>query len=256
MEGIVVFSILVAVFVLWRIFRGDRKMESKNTKIVIVGMERSAKYGRCPGSAHDAESMAQLLGGYGNVTVLRDGQARKSAVVSALEAALDSDLLIFFYSGHGGSERAKSDSGEKDGMDEYLCLYDGAMVDNEVWNIISRAKGRVLCIFDCCHSATMYQMVGNSSEDVVLEPKPFTMQVAMCPMALDRSVNMLVWSGCPDSDYSYGDANGGVLTNAILHAYSKDRTYDEVWHRASTEASSQNPVVTQIGSGFGGKVFR
>jgi uncharacterized caspase-like protein len=228
-------------------------MESDNTKIVVVGMERSAKYGNCPGSSHDASAMCGILSKYGTPVVLRDSAAKRSAVRSALESALDSELLIFYYSGHGGSQRAHPGSGEEDGMDEYLCLYDGPMMDDEVWSILKNAKGRAFCIFDCCHSATMYQMV--EGEPVSAPTSSFTMQLASGPLE-QGNVNLLVWSGCPDSDFSYGDAEGGVLTNAIVEAFSANRSYDDVWTRVKRRVSGQTPVKTQLGIGFGGKVFR
>ena len=56
-----VVAVALLAFAAWKVFSGDRKVESKNTKIVIVGMERSAKFGRCQGSAHDAETMRGIL---------------------------------------------------------------------------------------------------------------------------------------------------------------------------------------------------
>lgn len=253
MDGLIVFGVAAIAFAVWMYFRRDRKMESKNTKIVVVGLERSAKYGSCPGSAHDVDTMTGILSKYGKPVVLRDSAARKSAVASALKSAADSDLLIFYYSGHGGSEKSKGDKSETDGMDEYLCLYDGPMMDNEVWSIIRNAKGRVFCIFDCCHSATMYQMTGDEKAEV--PTSPFTMQMASGPVE-QSDMNLLVWSGCPDSGFSYGDGAGGVFTNAIAKAFSPDRTYGEVWAKAKSSAIDQSPTRTQIGVGFGGRVFR
>ena len=140
-------------------------------------------------------------------------------------------------------------------MDEYLCLYDGAMMDDEVWSIISKSRGRVMCIFDCCHSATMFQSLEAESGTYEFKPSPFTFRKLSGPM-VQANVNLLVWSGCPDSDYSYGDDDGGVLTNAIAKAYKPSRTYDDVWERASKDARGQRPTSTRIGSGFGGNVFQ
>ena len=239
-------------------FSGDKRMEAKTTSIVIVGMKNSAKFGKCLGADVDATTMQGILSKYGNPVVFRDSSARKAAVVSALTEAVKSDLCIFFYSGHGGSERfadTKFDSTETDGQDEYLCLYDTYLKDTEIWSIVSKAKGRVFLIFDCCHSATMFRSVVNEERDV--DSEPFTMQMLDTVVLPQGSeVNLLVWSGCPDDNYSYGDAKGGILTNAIRDSYEKNKTYDEVWSRARRIASDQNPQRTQIGEGFGGKVFR
>ena len=40
-------------------------------------------------------------------------------------------------------------------------------LDDEIWEIVSKCKGRVFMYFDACHSATMYRSVASSS---VTEP--------------------------------------------------------------------------------------
>lgn len=233
-------------------------MEAKTTSILIVGMKNSAKFGKCLGADVDATTMTGILSKYATPVVLRDSAARKAAVVEAMKQGVKSDLFILAYSGHGGSEKFADtafDSSEKDGRDEYLCLYDTYLKDTEIWSIVSQAKGRVVLIFDCCHSATMYRSATNA--EVEVKSEPFTMQMLEdIVLPQGSNVNLLVWSGCPDDNYSYGGADGGILTNAIRDSYSKDKTYDEVWSGASKKAKDQNPQRTQIGEGFGGKVFR
>ena len=247
----------IAFFLVGLGSNGDKKMEAKTTSIVIVGMRNSAKFGKCLGADVDATTMTNILSTYGKPVVLRDSQARKAAVVSALTEAVKSDLCIFCYSGHGGSEKfadTKFDASEPDGKDEYLCLYDTYLKDTEIWGIVSKAKGRVVLIFDCCHSATMYRSAVSNDD---IRSEPFTMQMLdgiVLPQG--SNINVLVWSGCPDDNYSYGDAKGGVLTNAIRDSYGKNKSYDEVWEGAARRAADQHPQRTQIGEGFGGKVFR
>lgn len=248
----------VAFFMMGLGKNGDKKMEAKTTSIVIVGMRNSAKFGKCLGADVDATTMTNILSKYGTPVVLRDARATKAAVVSALTNAIKADLCIFCYSGHGGSEKfadTKFDSTESDGKDEYLCLYDTYLKDTEVWSIVSKAKGRVFMIFDCCHSATMFRSATGIDKDVGSEP--FTMQMLDTVVIPQGSgINLLVWSGCPDDNYSYGDASGGVLTNAIRDSYSKSKSYDDVWKGTEAKARDQHPQKTQIGEGFGGKVFR
>jgi hypothetical protein len=112
-----------------------------------------------------------------------------------------------------------------------------------------------MMIFDCCHSETMYRSASLSEEEV--QSQPFTMQMLddiVLPQDSDKKV--LVWSGCPDNDYSYGDSTGGVLTLGIKNAYESDRTYDKVWTIASKHASSQHPKKTEIGDWPNISVFR
>ena len=221
---------------------------SGSTGIVVVGMGVSGRYGKCPGADVDAVTMNRILSNYGKPTVLVNQQATKAAVVNALKEAAKKDLMIFFYSGHGGQERVGDLSGEPDLKNEHLCLYNTYMLDNEIWEIVKGAKGRVVLIFDCCHSETMFRDPGIDLSEVITEEE----------MARSGdNVRMLCWSGCPDSSYSYGDNNGGILTNAIRDAWKKGSSYKNVWGRASKTAKSQNPRKTVIGKSFESeKVFQ
>lgn len=199
---------------------------NKSVKAVVVGMENSHKYGSCPGAELDAKNMQGILDKAGcPVNLLIN--AKKNDVISAMVDAVQSDLAIIYYSGHGGSQRF-SDTGpeETDGKDEFLCLDDGLMKDNEIWHIICQAKGRVFLVFDCCHSETMFRSAG------------FTMDVisdAVLPLDADGPVGMICWSGCADNTYSYGSSTGGELTNAIRRHLNKDSTYASLWKAVSND---------------------
>ena len=223
-----------------------------NTYAVVVGMENSAFVGQCPGAGLDASRMKDLLSSYcTNVAYFRDSNATKVAVTSALKSAIaraGDGLVIFYYSGHGGSEPFP-DTGieEEDGSDEFYCLYDTWMRDNEMWDIIKTSKGRVFCINDCCHSRTLFRSpslkisVPLSWDYKLTENQPFS---------------LLVWSGCPDDTYSYGSATGGQFTNALLRHFKGSKTYDELWKEIKEDyilQTFEDPQSTAIGSGFANK---
>lgn len=227
-----------------------------NTYAVVVGMETSKFAGSCPGAGYDADRMYNLLSAYTkNISIFRDDKATKSAVANALKKAVEGageGLVIFCYSGHGGSEPFH-DTGkeETDGKDEFLCLYDTYMRDNEIWNIISKSRGRVFLYFDCCHSATMYRnpcfkVIPPLSWDFNLDENP--------------NFSLLCWSGCPDNTYSYGAANGGQFTNALLRHFDVSKTYEYLWNEMKNDKTLrayENPQSTAIGHGFVGKlIFR
>lgn len=274
----------------------DKKIVSKDTAVVCVGMENSKVAGSCPGAGLDAQNMYKLLKQYANggITLLHSNQATYGAVVAALTNALKHDLCIFFYSGHGGRDERdnKNASGETDNRNEYLCFYDKFMVDDAVWNLILQAKGRVVCIFDCCHSGTMYRAFDAATkESVFYGDHPFTFRRFkeaieskrrrledrmpdgyMLSMSFDevteivrkeseelarKTPNMLCWSAAREFEYSYGSTIGGIFTNFLLAAYGKGRTYSEVWSKLVKKMKGQpnEPVRTQFGEGFAGKVF-
>lgn len=246
-------------------------------KYLCVGMETSKRFGACPGCALDASRLSGLLDGLGykGDTLVSD-RATKAKVVSLLKKGIadtkEDGLFLFLYSGHGGQEALGGQ--EPDGADqedEYLCLYDAHMLDDEIWEIVSHCKGRVFLYFDACHSATMYRSVGSElkvsagqepvakalSADMVkssgftLRPEKFSKARAMSAGAKSEAPKILCWSGCKESEYSYGSDRGGELTLAVVSNWKKGISYGDLWNKASSKVNSamktQNPVQTSIG---------
>ena len=235
---------------------GQDEVKSTNTYVVVVGMENSGFAGACPGAGYDADRMYKLLSSYTpNIVLYKDSQATKAVVISALKKAVASagdGLVIFSYSGHGGSDPFPNTGIEEtDGKDEYLCLWDTYMRDNEIWAIISQCKGRIFLYFDCCHSQTMMR-------NPCFKITP--------PLSWDHTINeqqpfsMLCWSGCPDDTYSYGSSSGGQFTNAFLRHFDAKKTYEYLWNEIKNDRilrSYENPQSTVLGNGFNGRaIFR
>lgn len=151
-------KILEILYKIAEFFSDDSdKASTKKAHVVTVGVE-SGFAGKCTGAKLDCSNMKTLLKPYAKTQVsLVDKTATKAAVAKALADAVNTDLAIFYFSGHGTHTKATTDKTEVDGEDEYICCYDTVMSDNEIWSIISKAKGRVVLIFDCCHSGTMYR---------------------------------------------------------------------------------------------------
>lgn len=259
-------------FMAWlkSVFQGNRP--SKDVKAVCFGMGSSKSAGKCPGAVLDATRFSSVVRKWATAgtTVLLDGQATHSAASLAMQEAVQHSLAVIFYSGHGGrDDRDRPGAvGETDRRDEYLCFYDSMMRDDEVWQIVSNAKGRVFMVFDCCHSGTMYRAVEvgrDDAFDVVTEKTvetgayPFTLaRFKDSPAALGKEPDMLVWSAAREFEYSYGGNDGGVFTNKLLTAYGKNRTYEKMWRTIVSwmKGEPNVPVRTQFGSGFDGKIFR
>ena len=255
---------------LFGLFGRKCRSGSCGAAVVCVGMEHSRAYGACPGARVDLTGMAALLKKFTSDTDIQgpatflDAQATRQSVARALEEALEADFCIFYYSGHGGQGR---DPKGENGVSEFLCLDDGPLPDYKIWEMLQKAKGRVFMIFDCCHSATMFRSAEQADSAEHTEPfanTGFTFQMLRTAWARPRAQgargveNLLVWSGCPANDYSYGDATGGVLTNGIRNNFRCGISYDDLWMKAERAASSQNPVRTRIGApeAFSGEAFR
>lgn len=225
--------------------------QSTNTYVVVVGMENSQFAGRCSGAGYDADRMYKLLSQYTQHSILlRDSNATKANVVKALKEAIakaGDGLVIFFYSGHGGSE-AWQDTGieEVDGKDEFYCLWDTWLRDNDMWNIINESKGRIMLINDCCHSETIFRSPSISLRN----------SMPLCMSRRFLGFSMLCWSGCPDNTYSYGSVSGGQFTNSLLRHFDAAKTYETLWNEIKNDSVLQmyeNPQSTMIGDSFVGK---
>jgi hypothetical protein len=109
----------------------------------------------------DANDMAAIAKSKGmKSTVLLTKKATRSNVLSGIRDAAKAlkagDFFLLTYSGHGG--QVPDVSGEEaDKQDETWCLYDGQLIDDELYFELSRfAPGvRILVLSDSCHSGTV-----------------------------------------------------------------------------------------------------
>lgn len=216
---------------------------SKSDKIsaLVVGVSKSPIYGYCMGADYDTYNMKNFLSNFTtNITVLANEDANIKNFSAGLNRVIKNDLAIIYYSGHGGSHTFNDNYSnyEVDGVDEFLCLYDGGYRDDSIWNIIKKSKGRVFLIFDCCHSETMFRWQNNTffgASSTTPEIQP----------------NLLCWSGCEDSGESFGDRMGGKFTNLLLSKFNKEYSYEELWNLLKNDKNlkkHQNIKETKLGN--------
>jgi hypothetical protein len=127
-----------------------------------------------PECANDAIKLAEALSTTGLLTpdrqvMLTDAQATTANLRTAMQrmAAVvgPEDVFVFFYSGHGGRTGGGStDTREIDGADEYLSVYDGNMMDDELGRLFDgiRARTSILAL-DACFA-------GGFAKDVITRP--------------------------------------------------------------------------------------
>ena len=112
----------------------------------------------CEFDANDMTAIAKAKGM--RPTVLLTKKATRGATLDAMRAAVKAlkagDLFFLTYSGHGG--QVPDVTGEEpDKKDETWCLYDGQLIDDELYFELSRfgAGVRILVLSDSCHSGTV-----------------------------------------------------------------------------------------------------
>lgn len=118
----------------------------------------SGELAACEFDAKDMAAIAKSRGMKSTVLLTKQGTRAKmlTAMRKAAKQLKKGDLFFLTYSGHGG--QVPDVTGEEaDKKDETWCLYDGQLIDDELYFELSRfASGvRILVLSDSCHSGTV-----------------------------------------------------------------------------------------------------
>lgn len=112
----------------------------------------------------DAEDMADIAKDKGfQVKTLLTKTATRGRLVKEVTAAAKAlksgDIFLLSYSGHGG-QLPDLNSDEDDSEDETWCLFDGELIDDELYKLWTRfaAGVRILVFSDSCHSGTVTKL--------------------------------------------------------------------------------------------------
>ncbi|MDQ7787325.1 MAG: caspase family protein [Thermodesulfovibrionales bacterium] len=188
-------------------------------------------------------------------TLLTRAATRKAMtgeLSKAARALNPGDIFMLSYSGHGG-QLPDINGDEPDTMDETWCLYNGELVDDELYAMLGKIrKGvRVLVFSDSCHSGTVVKMAyyqgtmqaRNSSissyqtryrcmpPDVALRTyrhnKTLYDSILKNPnlrgTAEKIKASVLLLSGCQDNQYSADGDFNGLFTANLLHVWNNGR---------------------------------
>ena len=212
---------------------------------------------------YDANDMAELARAIGyEAKVMLTKQATRKAVIGAIQAAAKKmkagDIFLMSYSGHGGQvpDFSGDEALERTGdfEDETLCLFDGQLVDDELYALWAAfpADARVLVISDCCHSGTnvraaavaaMVSAAAAAGEHVRLMPltvaarvarrhrdfyKAISNQVSAAwagpvtrEMALPVAASVRLISACQDNQVALDGMTNGLFTGRLLEAWGE-----------------------------------
>jgi hypothetical protein len=140
----------------------------------------------CEFDAHDMAVISKSQGM--KSTLLITKKATRASVLTAIRKAAKSlaagDLFFMSFSGHGG--QVPDVSGEEpDKLDETWCLFDGQLIDDELYYELSRFKAgvRILVLSDSCHSGTVVRAA---------RPAPGTPEQR--PRIMPRAVGLRVYA--------------------------------------------------------------
>lgn len=160
-----IWLILVSVFMI-------SAASARQVLVIAVGLDRvSPKYylgweGVLDSCVRDAKIYRDLVpdGPTVSKVALFNEQATRESVVAAIRQAAGTaragDLVVIGYSGHGqqvedyNGDEASNAAGDK--YDEAWCLYNGLLVDDELYHLWSEFQEgvEILVIADMCHAGT------------------------------------------------------------------------------------------------------
>lgn len=204
----------------------------------------------------DAEDMKAIAAGAGFRTSIlcKTRDATRERIIGEIQKAAaelrSRDLFLLSYSGHGGQVRDVNGD-EDDFEDETWCLYDGQLLDDELYLLWQRFRPgvRVLVFSDSCHSGSVTRMISDSRLSHAVEPSTVGPEGAPRFRAMPSEVAWRVYdhnrafydglqdripgtrgplaatvrllSGCRDDQLSGDGAFNGVFTAALLRAWNR-----------------------------------
>ncbi|MEW6607222.1 MAG: caspase family protein [bacterium] len=169
-------------------------------------------------------------------------------ISNAAKTLTKGDIFMVSYSGHGG-QLPDLNNDEPDAQDETWCLYDGELVDDQLYSLWGKFKDgvRILVFSDSCHSGTVtkaayYQgTINNRSAnisssqvkyrfmppDVALRTyrnnKDFYDEILKDPTLKEAKAKVkaavLLISGCQDNQLSSDGDFNGLFTGQLLRVW-------------------------------------
>lgn len=203
----------------------------------------------------DAQDMAEIANSkaFADVKTLLTSTAKRTAVLKEIESAANAldagDIFMLTYSGHGG-QLPDENNDENDGQDETWCLFDGELVDDEIYKVLGNFKRgvRILVLSDSCHSGTVTKAAfyqGTVAARAAALGGPEVKYRAMPPdvalrtyrqnkkfydpilkeVRLKKSIDavkasVILISGCQDNQFSADGAFNGLFTGTLLSVWN------------------------------------
>jgi hypothetical protein len=181
----------------------------------------------------DAKSMAAIAKSRKmQSTMLLTKKATRKAVLAAVRAAAKKlragDLFFLTYSGHGGQMPDVSGE-EPDKRDETWCLFDGELIDDELYLELGRfaAGVRVLVLSDSCHSGTVTRAKPTGGRTKMMPPRVADATYKKHQQfydAIQRQIAQAAGRASvtdPDAALAQAHANGNGASNRLIRIAKK-----------------------------------
>lgn len=165
-----------------------------------------------------------------------------SEIENALTALTLPGVLYIHYSGHGTQI---PNIQEENKYDEALYLYNGPLVDDNIWTLQQKTPDGLIVIakFDSCFSGGMDRDVMTKSRFYKM-PGVRVMKGAVRKFNKTASDKWVIFSGCGEEQTSadawFNNRPNGAFTYFDLKSYSSNSTYKEEITKLNTFLPSSN----------------
>jgi hypothetical protein len=230
----------------------------------------------CEQDAKDIQELA-LAQDFKSTFLLLSENATRAAVKSAIKSASkelsSGDMLLLSYSGHGGFVPDTNGDETDDSLDETWCLYDGQLVDDELFALWAKFKKgvRIVMLSDSCHSGTVAKANNfgneNEEENSIFQKKLLSYNVAKSvyygnkgfyekiekkffnkkPKDIKASIKLLAACQDPEVSYTIPFARNSIFTEKLLKTWNGGQfigTYDEFFETIKEEVTALNFLPT------------
>lgn len=206
----------------------------------------SGKLAGCEFDAKDMQALAKKQK-FANITTRLTKAATRDRVLADLKGIAEklkkNDIFFLTYSGHGGQVPNTGNDFEPDGFDETWCLYDGELIDDELFAALGQfAEGvRIFVLSDSCHSGTVLRAAHFSALGLApVRPRAMPRDVALRvymdhenfydklqqrgkdPRTSMRATGLLI-SGCQDNQTSSDGDRNGLFTETLLAVWKSGK---------------------------------
>ena len=200
----------------------------------------------CEFDANDMQALAKTQG-FIKVTKRLTKRATRNRVLADIKAAASklkrSDIFLLTYSGHGGQVPNTGNDFEPDGFDETWCLYDGELIDDELYAALKQfASGvRIFVLSDSCHSGTVlraahFSALGLKPVRPRMMPRDIALRVYMdhqkfydklqqrgATRRTRMNASAVLISGCQDNQTSADGDRNGLFTETLLAVWKNGK---------------------------------
>lgn len=171
------------------------------------------------------------------VRTFKDSEATKARFTSEVEAVVTQakagDIIIIHYSGHG-TYVTDTSGDEPDNADEAIYLYDGALIDDKIGEILQKTPDgvTVVILLDSCFSGTATRKLSRPRFIQIERAMPKKVRKKFLR---SNEIKWIVFSGCSEhqtsADAYIGGEYNGAFTYYAMKALDRSFTYEQWYNK-------------------------